>query len=175
MSLYPFCLTGLLIAGCERGEGARRYLGVPGCFQRSGWLVEPAHHRHRASPAIRTCPSSGWPVKDSSCSPVQASVPQHSSCGQLPLPCERTAATQQQEQAYRRHLLSSRPPSFQVPPRFLPSLPLSFPSQHPPAASHRPCVPIVPSTLLRLPIPDCWEPDECTPSRLQPIESESFS
>jgi len=30
----PLCLTGLQIAGCERGEGARRYLGVPGCFQR---------------------------------------------------------------------------------------------------------------------------------------------
>lgn len=175
VSLYPLCLTGLQIAGFERREGARWYLGVPGCFQCSAWLVEPAHHTHRASPVIRTSPSSGGPVKDSSSSPVQAPVPQHSRRGQLPLPCECTAATQQQEQAYRRHLLSSRPPSFQVPPRFLPSLPLSFPSQHPPAASHRLCVPIVPSTLLRLPIPNCWEPDESTPSRLQPIESESFS
>ncbi|KAL2134262.1 hypothetical protein VTI74DRAFT_629 [Chaetomium olivicolor] len=91
------------------------------------------------------------PVKERIPSPVRAS---HSSCAQqlplaTPLLRTSTAASQQQEQAYRRHLRASwRPPSSQVPHRFLPSLLFPFSPQHTFFASYHLCIPTPVDALI---------------------------
>jgi hypothetical protein len=113
------------------------------------------------------------------CVPCLRPSAQHSSSlpqvlGAPALRC--TAATRQQEQAYRRHLSCCPSPAIlsQVPPGFLPSLPFLFPSQHTAAISHRPVSRLSHSPSVR-PRSCIIEPPTNPAIVLQPVESESFS
>ena len=146
-------------------------------------ITSSAHQRQ--SWAIRgplaLCPTAlAGPVKGSSSSPVRCSGcrPQQRACSSPITPPARSRAAAQQQAPIRNRPIAvtsdqSRPSILSGPYQapfhlfFFQSFHLSIPATPPPP--HRI------TFLSELPCSICWKPAACTPSRLQPIESESFS
>ena len=177
------------------GGSVERYLGVPGCSSEgpdsprssSGCGARWHHEQRPPAPVMghsrttRPCPTAlAGPVKGSSSSPVRCSGcrPQQRACSSPITPLARSRAAAQQQAPIRNRPIAvtsdqSRPSILSGPYQapfhlfFFQSFHLSIPATPPPP--HRI------TFLSELPCSICWKPAACTPSRLQPIESESFS
>ncbi len=163
--------------GAVTGKSVERYLGVPGCVpdsRSSSGCGALWHHEQRPPAPVMGLPNSAGRASEGQLLQSRAFSKEPPAC---PQQSGRPATARNRNRPIvvtSDQSRPSNPPSFQVPIRLRPSLlPPVLSLFHPSHGPRRIASPLCP---VRIALFDLLETRRiCTPSRLQAIESESFS